>query len=129
MLSESNHEINFMVFDHSQVSKYGISKNQKSLFVKLDSWKVSQMVKNNCLSHGNSRNWNIWLVEKTYFMWNWRILSNHSVEISWFGSQIHLVKSILEFPKSPFFAFKPSKSAEIHKKSKFRVFNVLEWHN
>ena len=56
MLSESNHEINFMVFDHSQVSKYGISKNQKSLFVQLDSWKVSQMVKNNCLSHGNSRN-------------------------------------------------------------------------
>ena len=43
------------------------------------------MVKKNCLSHGNSRNWNIWLVEKTYFMWNWRILSNHSVEISWFG--------------------------------------------
>ena len=33
-----------MVFDHSQVGRYGISKNQKSLFVKLDSWKVSQMV-------------------------------------------------------------------------------------
>ena len=60
---------------HSHL-RYGISKNQKSLFVKLDSWKVSQMVEKNCLSHGISRKWNIWLVEKRViigeidFTWN-----------------------------------------------------------